>query len=552
MFNIFLIYQSVIVRLANDDYLDGTIVGTMQYLQLRRSTYYFRYTLPKAIASYLEVPREIKRSLKTDSRRTAIALIGSKLRIIETLKMESHTQNKQILLDLYYELTDFKDLAPLSQDERNKEAQGYIGIEDEVRSLLDNRNPANPDEPIAINFELLRNEVAPMFKSFKQDQDHFKGAYFQLLRLLSLRTEYAYNGESDDFYHQQEGILKVLRQEGLLSNLDAIPERGMLMSELFESFLNYKITRKSLSKDYQSKYKRVFNWFLEINTDMEVQLVTRKVLTRTYDLFSALPKRGLVAYKKLSTEEYLAFENKEFPEGDKYSSSTLSQIHKTLQGVFRYAREEEGIIDKSPTDGLDEVLENNTNRREPYSIEEMNEQVLPVAISSDEEWFKWLVLFGAYTGMRRSEIVNLNVNDLHLDCKIPYLTVEKGKTDNATRTIVVHEDLIRYCLKDFVNKANDKGFIFGKEIQMNGSKTNRMLPECKDSNDKKKTFYSLRHTFVDMLSKKAKKEYFVLFQQMVGHSIKKEIGITANYIHNPSPEDLKVLLPYIKYDPITR
>jgi len=77
------------------------------YVLLRGNTYYFRFATPQHVRKLLpSFPKEIKRSLRTDSYSQAVSLIGQKLSIIKLIYMCTD----EVLLDgLYCRLKDFSE-----------------------------------------------------------------------------------------------------------------------------------------------------------------------------------------------------------------------------------------------------------------------------------------------------------------------------------------------------------------------------------------------------------------------------------------------------------
>lgn len=78
------------------------------YLLLRGNTYYFRFATPLHITKLFPAfPKEVKRSLRTDSYSQAVASISHK---ITTIKMIAVCVNIDLLNELYAKLTNFSTL----------------------------------------------------------------------------------------------------------------------------------------------------------------------------------------------------------------------------------------------------------------------------------------------------------------------------------------------------------------------------------------------------------------------------------------------------------
>ncbi|MFW5425782.1 MAG: DUF6538 domain-containing protein, partial [Methylophagaceae bacterium] len=77
------------------------------YLVRRGDTYYFRYRVPACIQDLcIGHSTEIKRSLRTDSYSTALAVVCKKLPLIKLIRSCRHTETIE---QLYHELSDFSE-----------------------------------------------------------------------------------------------------------------------------------------------------------------------------------------------------------------------------------------------------------------------------------------------------------------------------------------------------------------------------------------------------------------------------------------------------------
>lgn len=80
------------------------------YVYLRHKTYYFRVVIPPHLRELCpDLPREIKRSLRTDSLTDAIAMVSVKLPLIRLLKS---CRSEKLIRDIYRKLASFsKEIA---------------------------------------------------------------------------------------------------------------------------------------------------------------------------------------------------------------------------------------------------------------------------------------------------------------------------------------------------------------------------------------------------------------------------------------------------------
>ena len=147
-----------------------------------------------------------------------------------------------------------------------------------------------------------------------------------------------------------------------------------------------------------------------------------------------------------------------------------------------------------------------------------------------EDWFKKVIHFAVLTGMRRSEITNLQFKNIDLEKNIiqvvsgPSFKTKTGKK----RIFPIHEALVPMLKRIFDSDPEQLVFRFNnKKIQEN-LLTHKFVDVLVASGIKKKGlhFHSLRHTFASWLVQEGVPLYEV--QRLLGHS---SITITEIYSH---------------------
>jgi hypothetical protein len=117
------------------------VCNPKQYLLLRGTTYYFRYTIPTEVRRLcLDLPIEVKRSLRTDSYTDALALIAQKLCLIKIIQK---TVNPKVILKLLAQLLGFSIVFSAGA----KDQLGGISLRpsvDQKRQLI----PKAPPKPV--------------------------------------------------------------------------------------------------------------------------------------------------------------------------------------------------------------------------------------------------------------------------------------------------------------------------------------------------------------------------------------------------------------------
>lgn len=130
------------------------------------------------------------------------------------------------------------------------------------------------------------------------------------------------------------------------------------------------------------------------------------------------------------------------------------------------------------------------------------------ALKQPDGWEKWITLLLAYTGARRSEIAKLVKSQVKFDedSQRYYLLIAEGgqgKTENATRQVVIHPKLIEWGFLDFVNRQW-KEKIFSPVAGKNMPKIGKVLADVRDKlgisyldeYGQRRLVHSFRHTMI--------------------------------------------------------
>ena len=136
----------------------------------------------------------------------------------------------------------------------------------------------------------------------------------------------------------------------------------------------------------------------------------------------------------------------------------------------------------------------------------------------------WVPLIALFTGMRLSEISNLNKDDFAIEEGINYLIVREAKTDSGIRKVPIHPKLIEVGLFDYVEKLQPNQQLFEGISSDAYSKHFSRLLDSVGITDKKLVFHSFRHTFTDAL--RAAKVTEPIIKSLIGHS---DGSVTSQY-----------------------
>ena len=210
-------------------------------------------------------------------------------------------------------------------------------------------------------------------------------------------------------------------------------------------------------------------------------------------------------------------------------TSSVNRTRASIKGFFKWLTDA-GQIDHNPGIGIQIKRKDN---KPPIFLTDDEKRVLLKTIRSQKGWQanRDLVMINLflYTGIRLSELVNLNVNDVNL--------LEKRITIHAKGGQIVHRFLntkIRAILHSFL-KTRKKFFIKSQALflsQLNRRITTRQVQRRLDQwidkagIEKHITPHSLRHSFASSLFERTSN--LLVVQQALGHA---QITTTQIYSH---------------------
>jgi len=329
---------------------------------------------------------------------------------------------------------------------------------------------------------------------------------------------------------------------------------GMLLSELFHKFIEYKIDpvvarqqdRNPLSDRMQKQYRSDIKVLLELMGDVDVITVTKTQLQQSILAFTGLPKRNKKPYNRLPIVEILEMD---VPDEDLVGKKVADEVRKMVQGIFRFASDM-SIIDLSPARDLNLKL---TSKRTfaPYTKQEIR-SILMASAKETVTWRRWIPLLAAYTGARRGELVQLWKQDIKFDTDSGryylMITEEAGSTknDNANRQVPIHQVLLDAGFIDFVGESRDKLFdgLNPQSVTTWFTSFRKGLGiERFDDYGNRKVFHSFRHTFITLSRAKNHTEHV---QQVVGHE-KISAGVTDRYTHIMSLGEVLGVVDKVSY-----
>lgn len=242
---------------------------------------------------------------------------------------------------------------------------------------------------------------------------------------------------------------------------------------------------------------------------------------------ATLPQLNKTPYKDMTILEVLEME---IPEEDRVTGKTVIEVKKTAQGIFTYAVDIVEMIEFSPATGMKLGTKINSSCTFSAYTDEEIRTILENSSKAIKSWHRWLPMLAAYTGGRRSELVQLRKEDIKLDTDSGryYILITRDagsvKNENAIRQILLHPTLIEKGFLEFVENAKDRLF---------------------DDFGKRKVFHSFRHTFITKSRGAGNPLDHV--QQVAGHE-KTKSGETDRYSHLQPLSTVLDVVDKVNYD----
>ncbi|MGC6040782.1 tyrosine-type recombinase/integrase [Enterobacter kobei] len=269
----------------------------------------------------------------------------------------------------------------------------------------------------------------------------------------------------------------------------------------------------------------------------DVTTITKQDIKQVMEVVENLPKRVVQPYRSMTTQQLIDFED--VPPEDLVGAESIHKHLKIYKSLFKtFLTDNKDILEKSPTDGV--VAAPSKARFGAYSTAEMKKFV-GWALKQPDNWQKWVTLLLAYTGARRGEIGRLEKSQIKFDedsQRYYFLIAEggQGKTENATRQVVIHPKLIEWGFMDYVDRQW-KERIFSEVAGTNMTKIGKVLADVRDQlaipylddYGQRRLVHSFRHTMISTCLAGWVGNLAHL-QQVVGHE-KSGSGITQRYLH---------------------
>lgn len=270
--------------------------------------------------------------------------------------------------------------------------------------------------------------------------------------------------------------------------------------------------------------------------ETDVTAITKQDIKQVMEVVENLPKRVVQPYRSMTIQQLVDCDD--VPPDELVGVETIHKYLKLYKSLFKtFLTGNKDILMKSPTDGV--VAAPSKARFGAYSLAEMK-KIVEWALKQPDGWQKWIILLLAYTGARRGEIAKLEKSQIKYDedsQRYYFLIAEggQGKTENATRQVVIHPKLIEWRFMDYVDRQW-KERVFSEVAGTNMTKIGKEFADVRnrlgipylDDFGQRRLLHSIRHS-VCSAAMSGWVTNILHLQQTVGHE--KSGGITKRYLH---------------------
>ena len=499
----------------------------MMNLYLRNNTFYYRKSIPKPLKFYFNNKSLYIRTLKTSSKRLAnkyVTILNKKFEtIIGVYKMGLDIELVNKLVEEFHntqlEITE-RDLRNIPNPEDTLFA---LGLEDMIKQYQINyQEGVYEKEEIDLIVSKLPN------KPLEEDLSEI-GKILLESKINHLKA--IYTNINNGYYNK---ALKTIHKP----QAKAIENKEIkTISMLKEDFIKYQSRLDNWSKDNTQLADRTFNMLELYFNDKPIFDIKLNDLMDFRDTMQEIPTK-LTTYKEFENKslDYILENSEDY---DNLTNSTINKYINKANQFLKWAYQEDYLHKK---DFIIPKFPNDTKSRLPYANEEI--QAIKELVSKDENIeINFITLVATYQGMRLKEITQLRKEDIITINNISCISINTNedkttKTIKSIRTIPIHPKLIELGFLDFVkSKENNLFNINNKDFSSYYRKNYKNLI------NPSKTFYSLRHSFIDAL--KQSDQNIEHIQAFVGHS--HNAKTTFGYGSPLNTKLLKGLLEHINY-----
>ncbi|MEV9530780.1 tyrosine-type recombinase/integrase [Aliarcobacter butzleri] len=390
--------------------------------------------------------------------------------------------------------------------------QKNIFNKNEIQTILNSLNyTPNKQELIQIGKILLDSKI----NHLKAINDKINKGYYNKAKLINTNI--------------------IINSKDKIKPIEEV-EEIQTISSTFAKYIKYQSKEDNWKKDTLDLNIRVFKLLDMYFKDKSLKDIKFEDLIDFRDILFEIP----LSY---TTKNFFKGKDLDFiiNNNDDYEKLSNNVIHKYIIRVnqyFDYMYKLDYIVKidfKIPN------IDPKGKKRQNYTNEEI--QKISDLMKNDTKENQFIASVATYMGMRLKEITQLKREDIieigDIYCISININDDKTtKTDTSIRTIPIHPKLIELGFLDFVKSKNDNLF----DID-NRSFSTYFRRTYKNLINENKTFYCLRHNFIDTLTQNNQKiEHIKAF---VGHA--QSDKTTFGYTNPLNVKLLSELLKIINY-----
>ncbi|OCL86171.1 site-specific integrase [Arcobacter porcinus] len=503
----------------------------MKNIYLRKNVFYYRKSIPNHLKLFFQNKKLYIRTLSTKSKTFALKyakVLNNKFNVIKEVYSMSFDINliQQLVKDFHntqLELVE-KDLRNIPNPEDTTFA---LLLEDSIEQLQHNyQNNIFDIEEVQIILNKLNYK--PNNKEIEQIGKILLDVKINNLKIINEKLNL-------DAYRQPIKVSFDNKTTIINENIKEVEEINTIATT-FDKYIQYQSKQDNWSNDTLQLNIRTFKLLNMYFKDKNLKDITFDDLIDFRDTLLEVP----LAY---TTKNFFKDKDLEFiiSNNDDYDTLSNDTVNRYIIRTNQYLDYMYKIDYITKKDFKIPKLSSNSKKRENYTNEEIQE--ISTLMENDTLENKFIARIATYQGMRLKEITQLRKEDIIKIDNIPCISINANenkttKTAKSIRIIPIHPKLIELGFLDFVKSKKDNLF----DIDNKGFST-YFRKTYKNQINENKTFYSLRHSFVNSLVQANQKLEHI--QAFVGHS--QSAKITFGYSNPVNVKLLKKLLRFINY-----
>lgn len=309
-------------------------------------------------------------------------------------------------------------------------------------------------------------------------------------------------------------------------------DKGMLLSDLMQRFIDEKLRSGAWASKTLLVYKVIYENLLELLGDKGVREINSNSAQHVKSCLQKLPANlnKKAQYKSKSLKQILKMD---IPDSHLMSIKTINIKLGCYSELFKWGTKN-SYVDKNMFEGV--FIKDTRRARElrlPFTPVDLKIIFNSKQITNPKKpWHQWIPTLALYTGARLNELCQLQRKDIQNIQGIWCISINDDgqhqhiKAIASKRLIPLHNEILKlgfvtYCM-GVSSKAND--LIFPELTLQNdryGHAPSKWFGRVKSEvllNSDKKSFHSFRHTFIDYMFNRLKLAGNPIVKAIVGHS----------------------------------